>query len=242
MPKVNISDYNSPFAKTLREIMDGKILQYGCSMQTSINTLAVAIGATRQAVSQYRNGTVAPNMDKLCKIADYFDISIDFLLGRTSYPKGGTPNLRAIESETGLTRNAIDNLRTLKQAEFTLANAKKLLPGENNYADIADKFIGNQCFVSLIGHISSMIAMRKIDRPDGWKSAHDLYDATKKILEDDSVDNSIKSTIEGLQIHSSQSMQSGVAFEEYMVQEIIVKQMCQEIADEITNMKSEGKA
>ena len=233
MPKTNISDYNSPFAKTLRGIMDGDILHQGLSMPISINALAVAIGATRQAVSQYRNGTVAPNMDKLCKIADYFEISVDFLLGRTSYFKGGSPNLRAVEDETGLTRNAIDNLRALKQSEFTLANGQKRLPGENDYADIADKFIGNQCFVALIGHISSMIAMRKIDSPDGRESAQNLYEATKIILEDDSVDNSIKETIETLQTHSWQSIRSGVAFEEYMVQEIIVKQMCREIQEEI---------
>jgi len=233
MPKVNISNYNSPFAQNLRGIMDGDILHHGLSMPTSINTLATAIGATRQAVSQYRNGTVAPNMDKLCKIADYFEVSVDFLLGRTSYFKGGNPNLRAVEDETGLSRNAIDNLRSLKQSEFTLANGAKLLPGENDYADIADKFIGNQCFIPLIGHISSMIAMRKIDTTEGVLNAHKLYETTREILNNDSVDSRIKETIEALQAHSSQSLRSGVAFEEYMVQEIIVKQMCREIEEKV---------
>lgn len=34
---------------------------------------------------RYENGSAEPNLENLVKIADYFDISIDYLLGRTEY-------------------------------------------------------------------------------------------------------------------------------------------------------------
>ena len=48
----------------------------------SIVELAGRIGTTRQAISQYRNGTVMPNVENLCKIADCFSLSADMMLGR----------------------------------------------------------------------------------------------------------------------------------------------------------------
>ncbi len=34
---------------------------------------------------RYENGTSQPNLETLVKIADYFDVSIDYLLGRQEY-------------------------------------------------------------------------------------------------------------------------------------------------------------
>ena len=34
---------------------------------------------------RYENGTAEPSMDTLVKIADYFDVSVDYLLGRVEY-------------------------------------------------------------------------------------------------------------------------------------------------------------
>ncbi len=34
---------------------------------------------------RYENGSAEPSLEKLVKIADYFDVSVDYLLGRTEY-------------------------------------------------------------------------------------------------------------------------------------------------------------
>lgn len=34
---------------------------------------------------RYENGSSEPSLENLVKLADYFDVSIDFLLGRTDY-------------------------------------------------------------------------------------------------------------------------------------------------------------
>ena len=44
-------------------------------------TLAEYLGITRQAVAQYVSGTTKPNTDVLAKIAQFFSVSADYLLG-----------------------------------------------------------------------------------------------------------------------------------------------------------------
>ena len=44
-------------------------------------------GLNRNAVKLYELGKVDPTMKSLESIADYFDVSIDYLLGRSDYPK-----------------------------------------------------------------------------------------------------------------------------------------------------------
>lgn len=34
---------------------------------------------------RYENGSSEPSLESLVKIADYFDVSVDYLLGRTEY-------------------------------------------------------------------------------------------------------------------------------------------------------------
>lgn len=51
------------------------------------NTMAKAIGLSTATVTKWKNGAI-PNGDALVKIANYFDCSVDYLLGRTDNPKG----------------------------------------------------------------------------------------------------------------------------------------------------------
>lgn len=47
--------------------------------------LASSIGVTQQCVSDWENNKIEPTMSNLCKLADFFDVTIDFLVGRTDY-------------------------------------------------------------------------------------------------------------------------------------------------------------
>ena len=42
---------------------------------------------SQNTISQYENGAREASYDALIAIADYFDVSIDYLLGRTENPK-----------------------------------------------------------------------------------------------------------------------------------------------------------
>jgi transcriptional regulator with XRE-family HTH domain len=49
--------------------------------------LAKDIGLVRSTVSNFKHGDGYPSAETLRKIADYFDVSIDYLVGRTSNPR-----------------------------------------------------------------------------------------------------------------------------------------------------------
>lgn len=50
------------------------------------NTVAKFIGLSTATATKWENGAI-PNGEALAKIADYFDCSIDYLLGRTDNPE-----------------------------------------------------------------------------------------------------------------------------------------------------------
>ena len=47
--------------------------------------LAEQLGITQPSYIRYENGSSEPNIDTLIKLADIFDISVDYLIGRTEY-------------------------------------------------------------------------------------------------------------------------------------------------------------
>lgn len=47
------------------------------------NEIAKALGITQRTYSNYEAGNRQPDQDTLIKIADYFNVSVDYLLGRT---------------------------------------------------------------------------------------------------------------------------------------------------------------
>ncbi len=46
-------------------------------------TLASVLGVSQNTYSQYENGIISISPEMLILLADYFDVSIDYLLGRT---------------------------------------------------------------------------------------------------------------------------------------------------------------
>ena len=49
----------------------------------SQKALADAIGVSQQSINKYENHNIEPDIQTLCKIADYFGVSVDYLVGRT---------------------------------------------------------------------------------------------------------------------------------------------------------------
>ena len=49
----------------------------------SQQTLAVALGITQQSVNKYENHKIEPDINTLIAIANYFDVTVDYLIGRT---------------------------------------------------------------------------------------------------------------------------------------------------------------
>jgi len=50
-------------------------------------TLANLLGVTRTQISDLENGKTTTSIERLVQLAEYFDVSTDYLLGRTNDPR-----------------------------------------------------------------------------------------------------------------------------------------------------------
>ena len=48
--------------------------------------LAIELSMAQNTISRYENGEREPGIDELIRIAVYFDVSVDYLLGRSDQP------------------------------------------------------------------------------------------------------------------------------------------------------------
>ncbi len=69
----------SNFSERLRELR----LKQGLTMEQ----LGNLVDSTRGTISNFENGNKKPSLDMLIKLADYFNVSIDYLVGRTNDPE-----------------------------------------------------------------------------------------------------------------------------------------------------------
>ncbi len=91
----------SPLAKRLQELI------------TNPSALKDYLGCSLQAINQYKLGTAYPKTENLIKIAEYYGISVDYLLGRIDIPNMDT-NIQSIRKLTGLSVMAICKLADFK--------------------------------------------------------------------------------------------------------------------------------
>ena len=74
MPKPIPQALKDQIAKSIRYLIEKKGIK--------VYSLANAVDVTPEAISRIITGVAAPGHETLIKIADYFDVSIDFIYGR----------------------------------------------------------------------------------------------------------------------------------------------------------------
>ena len=137
--------FNRPFAVRLRLLLE----KYNISQKD----LAEGLGVTRQAINTYTLGTTVPDIDRLVQIADFFNVSYDYLLGKTLSEKRENTD---IVNELGLSDAAIQTLKHYRQLQLEgqpdkIKFVNSLL--ESNYGD---KLVAT--FSSVIDFISYQVA------------------------------------------------------------------------------------
>lgn len=80
----------------------------------SIKDLAEEIGIPSGSLSKYQNDNAEPGIENFTKIAKYFNVSTDFLLGLTDV-KATDLDIRDISEKTGLSEKAINNIRIITE-------------------------------------------------------------------------------------------------------------------------------
>ena len=131
--------FNRPFPSRLRLLleMEGK----------SQAKLAEKVGVTRQAISSYSLGTTSPDVEKFEKIADYFGVSFDYLLGRSDNKQRENTD---IGKRLGLSDQAISKIDNYSS--------------DPNFRVGLNAFLENQFSSNLLYAISQLVQLPNYDR------------------------------------------------------------------------------
>ena len=121
-------NYSKAFPTVMRQLMQ----------TTTQAELAGYLSKTRQSITYYCDGSSSPDWETLVKIADYFDVSTDYLLGRTADPKRSPSAM----DELGLSGDALIHLRGCKK---------------DGSVDAMNLLLENYRFTHLIAQISRFI-------------------------------------------------------------------------------------
>ena len=110
---------NTPTAEDFRSAFPSRLrfLMMNSTNPVTQSDLGAAIGKTRQAVGYYQDGSSNPDWKTLVKIADYFNVSVDYLLGRTEV-KSIEGDLRTVSEYTGLSEEAITAYLRINNLQF----------------------------------------------------------------------------------------------------------------------------
>ena len=107
--------YNTIFPTRLRAIMD--------ELHVTQQDVADAIGKSRQAVGFYANGTSSPDWETIAHLAQYFNVSADWLLGLSEFTNPKTANLSV--EDVGLSEQATTTLAEYTKSGNSIDEKKK---------------------------------------------------------------------------------------------------------------------
>lgn len=69
-----------------RENFAPRLIECRKRIGASQKTIADIIGVSDAAITMLERGKRSPSFEVLCALADYFDVSVDYLVGRTDNP------------------------------------------------------------------------------------------------------------------------------------------------------------
>ncbi|MCD7723961.1 MAG: helix-turn-helix domain-containing protein [Clostridiales bacterium] len=137
-PERNEDRYDATFPTKLRELLE-KGSKDGHS--TTYKALGEAVGVRQQTISQYANGQTQPTADVVLRIANYFGVSVDYLLtGVSSYNKEYSETL-------GLSDNSIEHLKRAKEIYAPVA------PDRFQTAPYLDELLSDKDFYEFLYEI-----------------------------------------------------------------------------------------
>lgn len=69
-----------------QEVFIDRLISLRKRDQLSLQSLGAAIGATKGTIGNLEHGNKRPSLDMVLALADYFNVSLDYLVGRSDDP------------------------------------------------------------------------------------------------------------------------------------------------------------
>ncbi len=140
-----MEDLKGIFAKRLVELReDWRITQ---------QDLANELGITRQSLSLYENAERTISIDLLVKIADFFNVTVDYLLGQTEAATTET-TLREVCDYTRLSEKAVSQLTTFAARSVYQETLETAIKGEETRAQVEHREIDTRYILKSLSDIN----------------------------------------------------------------------------------------
>ncbi len=133
----NVYNYLSPFPRRFTALIERKGIT-----QAELGTY---LGVTRQCISKWARGDNKPDITYLVKIANYFNVSADYLVG-LSDNETVKENIQQACKITGLSDNSINSLISLQKS-----------------LNVLDTLLLNQNFIELLNLIDDIYTIAQAD-------------------------------------------------------------------------------
>lgn len=145
-----------PFAQRLSKLIDDN---------KNSKELQVHLGVSQQAISQYRNGFTRPSLENICKIAIFYHVSVDYLLGLTDVLEANY-DAQKVQEYTGLSEKAISKLH-----EWVVNYDS---PG---YIDVLSLLVEDRCIDEIMESICAYISFEAANPTSKMKfgTIEDIY-------------------------------------------------------------------
>lgn len=99
------------FKLTFKDLIEEKGL--------SIEELAIELGIPYSTLLKYESGEIIPDKETLKKLADFFDVSVDYFLGKT--------NVRKVDYSLLSSDDEKEIINLLEKTRYELENSDKFL-------------------------------------------------------------------------------------------------------------------
>lgn len=140
---------SSPFAERLKLLF----FNSGETQEQAANRFNV----TRQGFGNWLNGRTQPDYDALCKLAEYYNVSTDYLLGRTDVKTADT-QLKTICEVTNLSEAAAKKIIKLNEKENQ---------SDIDYSDMLfNQMIESPEFDEIVNVLYTALCFRHLALPD----------------------------------------------------------------------------
>lgn len=165
--KERSADYFKAFPRRLENLMK----QNNITQQT----LADELGVSRQSVSYYCNGQSSPDWETIVKIAGYFKVSSDYLLGLSEVDTPKT-DIRATADLTGLSQNSVELLMGWRSSSRYV-----------EHLNVLNFFFSDPRFILFIDRV-----IRYLDKANKLEEVRAKYNATNSYILKEASDDIVK--------------------------------------------------
>lgn len=152
---MNDYGFDSYFPTRFRALLDGKIdTPANRSSMTRTEFADKVLYCSRQTVGRYADGTGCPNIVDLQRIANYYQVSCDWLLGNDSCI---TKDIEEVSSTYGLKEHSLLKLKNMAYNPFTEGGKYMIgsVPIIELINDLINDDIGNGVLNSIVEYLSA---------------------------------------------------------------------------------------